>query len=289
MIEKIKSESKNLFLCIFGSLIYCIGYTYFIKNTGLYAGGFVGISQLLSLLKEGTKFESYNIQGLIYFAINIPLFFLGFKKLGKRFIGKSILIIAAESIFLMILPQPNRLIKDTLTNCIMGGCIEGIGCSMTFLGFGSGGGTDILGLLLSKKIKNLTVGKVSFVINAIVYIICGCLFSFEVAVYSFIASIFCSVLTDKLHQQGNNVSVNILSTKYNEISELILKEINRGSTIIQATGGYSRQDKKVIISIMSEYELKILEKKIKDIDEDAFIFVHPNISVYGNYEKRLSK
>lgn len=283
------TEFKNLLLCIFGSFIYCIGFNFFIKCSNLYSGGFIGISQLLSLLTNGTKLENYNVQGIIYFLMNVPLFIIGFKKLGKKFIGKSVVIIISESIFLSILPQHPQLIEDTLTNCILGGCIEGIGSALTFLGFGSGGGTDILGLLLSKKIKNLTVGKISFVINAIVYIICGCLFSFEIAAYSFIASIFCSILVDKLHQQNNNVSVNIFSKKYKEISDFILTDINRDATIINSTGAYSNKDRQLVISIMSEYELKILEKRVKEIDKDAFIFIHPNISVMGNYEKRLSK
>lgn len=284
-----KGEIKNLLLCILGSFIYCIGFNFFIKCSNLYAGGFIGISQLLSLFANGTKFESYNIQGIIYFLINIPLFIIGFKKFGKKFIGKSLIIIIAESIFLSVLPTTTPLIDDTLTNCIIGGCIEGFGSALTFLGFGSSGGTDILGLLLSKKIKNITVGKVSFVTNAIVYTICACLFSFEVAAYSFITSVFCSFVVDKLHQQNNNVSVNIFSKKYKEISDFILNEINRDATILNSVGAYSNKDRQLVISIMSEYELKILEKKVREMDENAFIFVHPNISVIGNYEKRLSK
>ena len=284
-----KQEIKNLFLCILGSFIYCVGFNFFIKCSNLYAGGFVGISQLLTLLFKNNFFKYFDVQGLIYFITNVPLFIIGLKKLGKRFITKSFIIIIVESIFLSLLPATPKLIEDTLTNCIMGGCIEGIGAAITFLGFGSGGGTDILGLLLCRKNKNLSVGKVSFTINLIVYGICALLFSFETAIYSFIASIFCSLLVDKLHQQNHNVSVNILSAKYKEINEVILQEINRDSTILEGIGAYSKQGKKLIISIMSEYEFKILEKKIKDVDENAFIFVHPNISVIGNYEKRLSK
>lgn len=284
-----KKELKNLSLCILGSLIYCLGFNYFIKCESLYAGGFIGISQLLSLLLKGTKLANYNMQGLIYFVINIPLFIIGLKKFGKRFIGKSIIIIVFESLFLSILPSSTPLIKETLTNCIIGGCIEGFGTALTFLGFGSSGGTDILGLLLSKNIKTITVGKVSFVINAIVYIICGTLFTFEIAAYSFITSVFCSIVIDKLHQQNNNVSVNIFSKKYSEINDFIVNTLNRDATILNSEGAYSHKNRQLVISIMSEYELKILEKKVREIDEHAFIFVHPNISVMGNYEKRLSK
>lgn len=70
---------------------------------------------------------------------------------------------------------------------------------------------------------------------------------------------------------------------------MIVEELNKDATILDGVGVYSQQEKKLIISIMSKYELNILKKNIKEIDKDAFIFIHPNITVVGNFEKRLSK
>lgn len=282
-----KNNIKNMTFCILGSLIYCIGVNFFINPMNLYSGGFVGISQLLSIL---IPFLNINNQGTIYFILNIPLFILGIKYLGKRLIGKSIIIIIAESVFLSIIPiLDTPLIDDVLTNCIVGGVIEGIGAILTFIGFGSSGGTDILGLAIAKKFKEMGVGKVSLIINIVLYSVCAYEFSFEIAIYSFLTSVFCSFVVDKLHLQNNSVSVNILSNKDEEIANMILTELNRDATVLDGYGMYSKQGKKLIVSIMSEYELMILKRRIPEIDENAFIFIHPNISVVGNFEKRLSK
>ena len=282
-----KENIKNFILCILGSLIYCIGVNFFIISENLYSGGFVGIAQLLTLLIPFNI--NFNIQGIIYLILNIPLFIFGYKILGKHFILKSILIIMIESIFLTILPIfKTPIINDVLTNCIVGGCLEGLGIGLTFVGFSSGGGTDILGLILTKKYKNMSVGKVSLTINIFVYIISAYLFSLEVAIYSILASIFCSLIIDKIHMQNNNVSVNILSEKYNEISKIILKDLNRDATILEGIGAYSNKEKKLIVSIMSQYELNILKRKVQEIDSNAFIFIQPHISIFGNFEKRLT-
>ena len=134
----------------------------------------------------------------------------------------------------------------------------------------------------------MSVGKVSLTINIFVYIISAYLFSLEVAIYSILASIFCSLIIDKIHMQNNNVSVNILSEKYNEISKIILKDLNRDATILEGIGAYSNKEKKLIVSIMSQYELNILKRKVQEIDSNAFIFIQPHISIFGNFEKRLT-
>ena len=89
----------------------------------------------------------------------------------------------------------------------------------------------------------------------------------------------------------NYIAVDTL-VKINKVylnANMILTELNRDATVLDGYGMYSKQGKKLIVSIMSEYELMILKRRIPEIDENAFIFIHPNISVVGNFEKRLSK
>lgn len=283
-------ELKRVITVCIGSFIYCLGVNLFIVPSHLYSGGFTGISQLLSLLTKGTVLGNYNMQGIIFFIINIPLFLLGLKVLGIRFVSKSFVSIATQSLFFSLIPIPAApLFDDTLTSCIVGGCVEGVGCALTFLSFASGGGLDILGVVLSKKIPNFSVGKLSVMVNFCIYGICCFLFSFEVAVYSFIASVFNSTVIDRLHKQNNTVSVNILSDKVEEINDVILNELDRASTVLDGVGAYSHEKKNLIICILSQYELDVLEKRVKEIDSSAFIFIHPNVSVLGNFEKRLAK
>lgn len=286
---KSKHNFKNIMLCIIGAIIYTLAINIFIIPTELYSGGFIGIAQLISLFVNKFIEVNFNLQGLIYFILNIPIFIIGYKILGKGLIFTSLFLVILESTFLSFIPVLKEpLIDNILTSSIIGGCMQGVGCTLTFIGFGSGGGTDCLGLILSKTTRNITVGKCSLFVNACVYLICAYLFSFEIAIYSLIASIFCSFVIDKFHLQNNNVSVNILTTKPEDIQNYIINSLNRDATILNAIGGYSHQDKKLLICIMSEYELNEFKKEVKNIDENAFIFIHPGITILGNYEKRIS-
>ena len=279
---------KNFSLCIIGSFLYCIGTNIFIIPANLYSGGFVGIAQLIvPYIPFDFGFSWY---GIVYLLLNIPLYIVGIFKLGKRFVAKSLFLILIETVFLTILPIPDGILIDNfLTNCIIGGCIQGLGIGVTFRGFASGGGTDILGLILTKDIKFMSVGKTSIIVNAILYGICAYKFDINIAIYSIIASLFCSIIIDKIHIQNKVVSVNILSEKYDKISDVIIKELNRSATILEGIGAYSNSSKKMIVSIMSEYELKKLKAAVKKEDPNAFIFIHPNITVIGDFEKRLNK
>ena len=278
---------RDIVFCVLGTFIYCLGVNLFVVPMNLYSGGFVGFAQILLYLIP-IKF-AFNVQGIIYFLLNIPLFIIGYKILGKRFIFVSILIIIEESILLSVIPVLDKpLIDDVLTGCIIGGGIQGFGCGLTFLGFGSGGGTDLMGMIVSKKYKSLSVGNVSLFVNAFLYLICAYLFNFEVAIYSTILSVVTSLVIDKVHLQNSNVEINILSDKAQVISDMIIKELNRSTTILSGIGGFTGEKKDMIVSIMSEYELNKCKREIYDIDEGAFIFIKNSISVLGNFEKRLN-
>ena len=288
-LMKYNSYIQNILLCFIGTFIYCIGVNIFIVPAKLYSGGFVGIAQLIIyfLPLEST---GINLQGIIYFVLNIPLFLVGIKTLGKRFIYVSALIIVEESILLSLLPIPQELlIEDILTNCFIGGAIEGLGCGLTFVGFGSGGGTDLMGMIISKRSRTWTVGNVSLFVNVILYSLCAYLFTFETAVYSGITSLISSLIIDKIHLQNNNVTVNIVTKKALEVSNKIIAKLNRSATIFTGVGGFSKEKSNMIISIMSEYELNQCKKLIYDIDPDAFIFISKSTEVIGNFEKRLNE
>ena len=289
LLYRYDSYIKNILLCICGTFVYCVGVNIFIVPAKLYSGGFVGIAQLLLYLLP-VKFVNFNLQGLIYFVLNIPLFILGIRVLGKRFISVSFMVIVEESILLSLLPIPSQpLIEDILTNCFIGGAIEGLGCGLTFVGFGSGGGTDLMGMIISKRSRTWTVGNVSLFVNVILYSFCAYLFTFETAVYSGITSLISSLVIDKIHLQNNNVTVNIVTKRALKISNMIISKLNRSATIFTGVGGFSKEKSSMVISIMSEYELNQCKKLIYDIDPEAFIFISKSTEVIGNFEKRLNE
>ncbi|MBP5460654.1 MAG: YitT family protein [Lachnospiraceae bacterium] len=285
----VRSGVTNFTICCIASLIYCLGINFFILPGGLYSGGFTGISQLLSLFAKGTRLEPYNIKGAIYFILNIPIMILGWRVLGSKPMLKAGFTILLESALMSFLPIPNEpIISDTLTNTIVGGFFEGVGCGLLYIGFGSGGGTDTIGIVLSRKFHSLSIGKVSLAINIVVYAVCAIVFNPEVAVYSIIAAFCCSLVIDKIHLQNRAVTVNVFTNRDREIGDWIRDNINRSATVFTGTGVYSGAERKLVISVMSEYEYYRLKRTLPDLDPTAFANVYPSSAVLGDFEKRLS-
>mgnify|MGYP002860575248 CR=1 FL=1 len=208
-----KESFKRILIWIVASGIYCAGVNLFYTPGGLYTGGFAGISQLLALLFKNTQFAQYNVQGILYFIINIPLFIIGIKAMGWKHIAKAIVIVGLESLCFSFIPIPSEpIIQDYLVNTIIGGALNGLGCGLLYMGFGLGSGSDIIGMVLAKKYKGLSVGKVGLCINIVVYAVCAFLFNLDVAIYSLMAAFVASVIVDKIHIQNRSVSVNIFPT-----------------------------------------------------------------------------
>lgn len=129
--------------------------------------------------------ESSGYTGIMYFLINIPLFLMAYKVFGHVFILKSIFGVGLYSLFLSIIPIPDHnYLPDMVSACVAGGVLCGIGIALTLLSKGSGGGEEILGLLMMQKYRNMTVGKLTNIINIFVFAICAYVYSVSVAVYS---------------------------------------------------------------------------------------------------------
>jgi len=281
--------ARNIILCLSGSLVYCLALNILITPAKLYAGGFTGISQLIAGAVGSKVHLKFNLQALIYFLLDVPLFLAGAKTLGKRMVARSFLIVSAETVFMALIPIPEHpVVDETFAAVMLGGSLEGIGSALTFSGFGSSGGTDMLGLILTQKFRKMSVGRVSLAVNAVVYTIAGVYFSLQTALYSLVAEVFCSMMIDRYHKQNNLVCVNIISGRYQMFCKYIIDQLDRGATILEAEGAYTGSERKVVIAIVSEYELELLKKEGETIDPDAFIYIQPSTEVLGEFQKRLS-
>lgn len=273
-----------------GNLIYALGFNMIIVPMGLYSGGFMGISQLVEILfiHLGIQIPStINLVSILYFLINIPLFYMGLKVLGKVFAIKSIFMVAVLSAFMLIVPVPsNPIIDDYLTACILGGIICGVGTGLVLRGRASGGGQDIIGLCCAKKFPGFSVGKANLVVNVFVYGICFLIFDIQIVMYSLIFAMVVSVAIDKVHIQNINTSVMIF-TKRRGISKAIMEQTGRGVTNWEGEGAYTEEKSYILFIMISKYEIPQVKKIIKSIDPNAFVIFTDGCSVEGNFEKRL--
>lgn len=283
-----KKEIRNYIAIIFWSLVFAIAINLFVVPFNLYNAGIIGVAQLLrtflvDVFRIGVDFD---IAGIINLLINIPIFIAAIRLLkSKSFIIKTILSVIVQSLGFMI-SFKESLISDTLTSIIVGGAIAGFAISRILVAKGSGGGNDIVGLILTKLYPGFTVGKYSIIFNSILFVICGLIFNPEVAIYSFIQSFVQSYMIDRGHEENIDLSVMVF-TKNKEVKKFILNELHRGVTTWDGKGAYTDEDKEIFISIVNKHEIAEVKTKIRQIDPKAFIVITKIYDVSGGYEKRL--
>ena len=280
-----RQKIRDYGVIFLGSFLFCAGLNWFIVPLGLYNGGTVGIAQIIrTLLNLDTGFD---IAGIINFGLNIPLLFLAYFQFGRSLFVKTFFSIVAQTLILTYLPIPAQpVIEEYAVSCLMGGILAGTGVGITLKAGGSGGGLDILGLYFTKKKKDFGVGRFTLLVNAGIYLVCAFLFELPVAIYSVLYSAIYSMAVDRTHLQSINTSVMIF-TRNKGVCEMILKELNRGVTYWEGVGGYTQTNTYVVYTVLSKYEVRILEEKLRQLDPDAFVIVTEQDQILGNYEVRL--
>lgn len=291
MSEKKKQGLVQGVDAVAGSFIFALGVNVLITPLGLYNGGFMGIAQLLrtaivQVLRVPVP-EGLDLSGLIYFIMNIPLFYLGYRVLGRHFAVKTLITVAIQSIFLMIIPIPAvPVIDDYLTSCIIGGIVAGTGTGLVLRGRSSGGGQDIIGLCCTKKYPGFSVGRINIMMNIFVYAICLFMFNIEIVIYSLIYTTILSVAIDRVHIQNINMSVMIF-TKKRGISKAVMEQLGRGVTNWDGEGAYTNKTSYILFVMISKYEVGQIKRIVHSIDPDAFMIFTEGCAVDGNFEKRL--
>ena len=281
----------KFFKCILGIFIYSLAINLFIVPNNLYTGGVLGLSQLIrTMLVSIFKINfNFDISSIIYYMINVPLFLIAFKRISKTFFIRTLFAVTINSLFLMIIPIPSEpIIKDLLVNVLIGGFLGGIGVGMALSTGSSTGGTDIIGILLSKRNKKFTVGSIGLIFNLLVYTICGIKYGIEIMIYSILNAIFESIMIDKNHTQ-NICSEAFIFTKQKpeEMIEFITKELNRGATYWEAVGGYTNTKTYIVYTVLSKYERMRLGRHMKDFDEKAFMVGDDGVEIKGLFDKYL--
>ena len=291
--EKRKHLMHRVLLVVAGNIIFAIGVNVIISPMNLYSSGFTGISMLLRMflvdVLKVPQIPGVNYLGIIYFIINIPLFALGYKYLGREFCITTIVSIGIASLSMALVPVIKEpIFDDYLTACLVGGIVSGTGAGIVLRGGTSGGGQDIIGMVLSKTHPNFSVGKISIAINAVIYGICFFLFDIQTVVYSMIYAVINAIALDHQHTQNINVEV-VIFTKKEGITERVISEIRRGMTYWKGAGGYTDEDTYILTTMVSKYELPHLLRVVKEVDPNAFVTVNEGTRIYGNFEKRFTE
>lgn len=255
-----------------GTLLMSIGFSIFLAPKNIVAGGFSGLSLIIS--NALNRFFSINLsKGIIYVVLNVPLFLIGWKHMGKTFAFLSLWGMLTYSVFIDVV-KIDINVDDALLCALYGGIFNGIGVGLVCRANASTGGTDMLGNILHRISERITVGKVVIVLNFIV-IALNVLYSNSllVALYAIISIFIEGLICDYITEGPRSIKAYyVISEKYEEISKKILTEMQRGCTFIEAKGVFSNTDKKMLLCLISRRQVNQLNNIVFSIDENAFVF-----------------
>ncbi|MCL1944145.1 MAG: YitT family protein [Candidatus Azobacteroides sp.] len=269
---------KDYVVITFGLSLYALGWTAFLLPHKITSGGISGIGALV-YYKSGVP------MWITFLSINLVLLVAAIKVLGFRFSIRTIYGVAVLTLFLSVFQHfitVPFVTEEAFMACVIGGILCGTGIGIVFTANGSSGGTDIVAAIINKY-KNITLGRAILYCDVIIISSSYLLFhSIEKIVYGLVVMLI-STYTVDLVVNGVRQSVQffIFSGKYKEIADQINKDVNRGVTVVDGMGWYSKQPVKVIIVMAKKSESVRIFHLVKQIDPDAFISQSSVIGVYG--------
>ncbi|EKN63334.1 hypothetical protein M670_02331 [Schinkia azotoformans MEV2011] len=275
-------EMKKLLVVLAGAMLTAAGLNLFLIPANVYSSGFAGIAQLLSSIL--TQYTPITIStGILLFLLNVPVTILGWMKVGKSFTLYSFISVAATTFFLEIIPV-YPLSEDILLNAVFGGVILAVGVGFTLRWGASTGGVDIIAMYLS-RMKDKPVGTYIFALNAVIIIMAGLLYGWEKALYTLVTLYVTTRIIDTIHTRHEKVTAMIITNKGEELTKAIHERLVRGITSIPARGSYSKEQKEMLVIVITRYELFDLERIIRTVDPKAFTNIVETAGIFGFFRK----
>lgn len=284
--KELSVKIKNFAVMVVGTFLYVLAMNMFITPANLYAGGITGIAQIITTFMSSGFGIDISL-GMLIFILNVPILYLAWRSIGKRFAILSILAVCLQFLMFELVPV-GHFSDDILLNAVFGGVLIGIGAGMILKIGASTGGMDIISQYISMKL-NGSVGKYSFGINVIIILIAGFTQSWETALYTIISIYITAVLVDRIHTIHQNLTLYIVTSQEDEMIKAINSNLFRGITVLEGRGAYTKNSKSVLMIVLSSYELYEILSVIKAVDEHAFTNVVRSEMVQGNFVKKKIK
>ena len=288
---------KNIFLVIIGTVILAFGTGVFLFPYNIITGGIAGISITLNNLIPEFEILGLKSYDIYVFVVTWGLFLIGLFVLGKSFSLKTLI---STIVYSPIFSLSVRLVESNVLNgffdisanygalsvllgAVFGGAFVGVGCAIAFLGGGSTGGTDIIAFVICKWFKKFRSSVVIFIVD--VAVVLAGVFVIKDLTLSLlgIASAFiCAIVIDKLFLGESQAFIaQIVSDKYEEINNAIITRLDRTTTILEARGGFSGKNKKVVMVSFTMRQYSTLINIVNIIDKTAFVSIHRAHEING--------
>lgn len=276
MKKELKRYVKQSTFILIGSFFLALGISIFMAPNKISSGGVTSIGTVLLHL-FGIRMSVTN------FVCNALLFFFGYRYLGKEAIFKTLAGILFLSLFLEITSYIPVYTGDIIISTLAGGILMGIGIGLVIRMEASTGGSDFVALILNRFLPHISTANIIMVIDCIIVIIAGIVFkSFTITFYSGIALFVSSKVSDAIMTMGDSAkTIQVISTKNEEIANMIIERFDRGVTGIYSKGFYSGKEKIMLWCVVSPKELPKITHKIREVDKNAFIVINDAKEVLG--------
>lgn len=270
---------------VIGSAVFAFGFSIFLEPNNINTGGVSGLAQAVA------QVIGIGNVGLLSMLLNLPLFLAGGVRVGKRFFFGSLIGMVVSGVLIDAFAAFSIGFHDPLVSGIYGGLLCGLGIGMVFVAGTSTGGSDILVRLLKLHYRNVPIGTISTVFDALVVILTGFVFhDISRAMYSGIAVFVTGQVMDIVVYRFDYSKVAlIISDRPDEIATDVAQKLDRGVTFLDGHGYYSRQDKKVILTVVKKGQLAELKELVMERDKDAFVIVQEAHQVLGDGFSRYSR
>jgi len=280
-IKNIKLDKitiRDYILILLGAILQAGSLRIFLLPAKLASGGVSGLSQIIN------SFTGWPI-GVMVLLGNIPLLILGWRFLGgPRFAARTAFAILTFSILvdipLPILPMEG-ITGDIVLNSLYGGVVSGIGFGLVYKGRGTSGGSDILVRILSSW-RGVPISQSYLVTDAVIIFLAGISFSWENALYALVMLYVSGIAAESISQGSNVLRTGLIITNLpDQIKEEIFNRLRRGVTIMNARGGYSGEEKSILLCVVTRAEIPHLKDLTKEVDPKAFLIIGQAHEVRG--------
>ncbi|KEK26214.1 YitT family protein [Bacillus gaemokensis] len=268
--ESVMHLLYRLVMIVFGATCAAVAIELFLMPNKIIDGGIIGISLILDYLTPNIWWLSFSTLVVI---LNIPFMYSGYKQIGKTFMLSSAFAIVALACIESTLHAIPPFTTEPILATVFGGLILGIGVGLVIRHGGSLDGTEIMGILLTKKLP-FSVGEFVMFVNLFIFAWAAFVFGVEQAMYSVMTYYIAFKTIDTVIQGLDETkAVLIVSDQYEEVSNAILHRLGRGTTKLVAKGGYTDKEKEVIYAVVTRLEVTKLKSIVHEIDENAFITI----------------
>jgi len=270
---------------LLGSAVFALGFNLFLLPNKINAGGLSGLSLILTTLL------GWGSVGAFTALLNVPLFLVGYRRLGRDFFIRSLVGMLASSFFLEVfsyIPAPQT---ETFLGALAGGLMSGVGMGWVFLHGATTGGADIIARLLKEKFPALSMGRLIFFVDLVVVTLTGLVFrDLNKALYSAVTMYTASIMVDKLIYGGDATAVAlIVSERHREIAAAVGEKLRRGVTVLSGQGYHTGKDRPVLLTAIRKNQVKAIKDLVLTADPNAFLILQEAHQILGMGFRRYSK